>query len=259
MIKGFDFLRKYQELQHGVMYDKLIDLSFARIGYSEIDRATFWNFALTDKVLSSEELTIVKEELQKLERKAAIYFVNKDDLNPLSEFLTQNGYVKDYEDSWMFYKDLAISESRFNQVKKVETEQDLETFLKTFDNCYQKDDPINPYGELGDYLKVAEKVWHKHKDTNRLEYFIAYKETKPVAVATLTNYEGIGYISNVGSLREVRGEGYGKLVTLFCVYTSQKHNNSIHCIATEEGTYPNDFYKRIGFETLFTGICYTQK
>lgn len=107
-------------------------------------------------------------------------------------------------------------------------------------------------------LKVAENVWHKHNKTNKLEYFVAHKNNKPVAVSTLTNYNEIGYISNVGSLKEIRGEGYGKLATLYCVEQSKKNGNTKHCLATEEGTYPNEFYKKIGFKTRFTATGYSK-
>ena len=152
----------------------------------------------------------------------------------------------------------SFSEERFFQIKKVENDDDLKIYLKTFDDCFRNDDPQNPYGELGDYLKVAEKVWREYHDSDRLEYFIAHKEDKAVAVATLNNFEGLGYISNVGSLREVRGEGFGKLVTLYCVEMSKRKGNSLHFLATEENTYPNEFYKQIGFETRFTGIAYSK-
>ena len=126
--------------------------------------------------------------------------------------------------------------------------------MDTFNACYKKDDPQNPYGELGDYLNVARKVWSKYKRTNRLQYFVVFKGSEPVAVSTLTNFENIGYISNVGSLEKVRGEGFGKAATLFCVQESIKNGNDIHCLATEEGHYPNEFYKRIGFESRFNAI-----
>ena len=103
-------------------------------------------------------------------------------------------------------------------------------------------------------MNVARKVWSKYKRTNRLQYFVVFKGSEPVAVSTLTNFENIGYISNVGSLEKVRGEGFGKAATLFCVQESIKNGNDIHCLATEEGHYPNEFYKRIGFESRFNAI-----
>lgn len=251
-----DFLKKYLKLQSGVMFDELINLNFASIGYSKTDRTTFWNYALVNQLLSEEQLSQIKQKLNSLDRKSAIYFEENSENQDLVKFLTIKGYIKDYEDSWMFFEG-EINNQGFGQVKRVETTKDLKVFLEVFDKCYLEGDPQNPYGSLGDYLKVAEQVWHKHHVTSRLEYFIAYQDKKVVAVATLNNYQGIGYISNIGSLKEVRGEGFGKLVTLYCVHISQQRGNNIHCLATEEGTYPNEFYKRIGFKTLFNGVCYS--
>lgn len=256
---NFEFLQKYIKLQEEIMFDEIIDLGLATIGCSKTDKSGFWNNALTNQILNDKKISKIEEVLTSRERNSSIYFENRDDLKPLIGSLLSNGYVKDWEDSWQFWSGREIDKKHFDSVKKVDTEKDLMVFLKTFDACYREDDPQNPYGQLGDYLKVSENVWHKHNKTGRLEYFMVFKDEKPVAVSTLTNYEGIGYISNVGSLRGVRGLGFGKAATLYCVDQSIKHGNSIHCLATEEGTYPNEFYKRIGFATKFTALGYTKK
>ena len=241
------------------MFDGFVDLGFAVFGYCDGDTSTFWNYALTNQILTQVQLSKVEEAMESLNRKPTVYFENRKDLQPLTNFLKDNGYKFDYEDSWMFHSGENIDTGRFDQVKKVASKSELEVFLKTFDACYQKDDPQNAYGELGSYLNVAKKVWHRHRQTDRLEYFIVYKEEEPVAVSSLTNHNGIGYISNVGSLREVRGQGFGKTASLYCVEQSKKHNNTEHCLATEEGTYANEFYKRVGFNTLFTAVGYTKE
>jgi len=241
------------------MFDKFVDLGFAVVGNCDGDASTFWNYALTNQVVTRDQLSKIEETMQTLNRKPAVYFENRKDLQPLTDLLKERDYKFSFEDSWMFHLGEDIDTTHFDQVEKVTNDSELEIFLKTFDACYQKDDPQNVYGELGDYLNVAEKVWHRHHQTGRLEYFIVYKEEKPVAVSSLTNYETIGYISNVGSLREVRGQGFGKVASLYCVEQSKKHGNTEHCLATEEGTYANKFYKRIGFDTSFTAVGYMKE
>lgn len=257
---NFNFLQKYQKLQHSIMFDVLINLGFATVGCSKTDPSPFWNLALTDQVFDKNQILKVEETLKKHNRDSTIYFENKNELNGLKDLLKNKGYKKSYEDSWQFWvNEKTIDMRHFDAVKKIINKEELKIFLETFDQCYQKNDPQNPYGELGsDYLKVAEKVWHSHSQGERIEYFMVYKNNKPVAVSTLTNYDGIGYISNVGSFREVRGEGFGKAATLFCVKESIKHGNKEHCLTTEEGKYPNEFYKRIGFSPKFTAIAYTK-
>lgn len=142
--------------------------------------------------------------------------------------MLKNYYNHSFEDCWLFHSGEKINPDRFKQVKKVSTEKELDIFLKTFDACFQKEDPQNPYGELGDYLKMAEKVWYRHNTTNRIEYFTIYSGDEPVGVSTLTNFKQIGYISNVGSLRKVRGQGFGKLATLYGVDLSKKRGNKYH-------------------------------
>ncbi|OGC93083.1 hypothetical protein A3D85_00065 [Candidatus Amesbacteria bacterium RIFCSPHIGHO2_02_FULL_47_9] len=249
---NFEFLQKYLQLQNGIMYDQLVDLGFASISFCQTDPSPFWNLALVDSLLNPNQLAQVENSFSKLGRKPAIYFEGRKDLEPLINFLENKEFKEINEDSWMFYDNRPIDQTYFDSVKKVSSETDLEIFLETFNTCYQKNDPQNPYGELGEYLKIAKSAWFKHASSGRLNYYLVYKENKPVAVSTLNNYFGIGYISNVGSLRSVRGEGFGKAATLFCVQESTNAGNAVHCLATEEGTYPNRFYSRIGFVTKFT-------
>lgn len=253
---NFEFLQRYEQLQYRIMFDRFVNLRFAVVTYCHGDKSSFWNYALTDQLLDEKQLSLVERTMKILDRKPAIYFENTEKHKLLSFFLKKNGYRFDYEDSWMFHSGEGINIVNPNSVHKVENEEELKTYLTVFNACYQKDDPQNAYGELGDYLNVAKSVWHKHHKTDGIEYFIVYKDGTPVAVSTLTNFKNIGYISNVGSLREVRGQGFGKLATLYCVEQSKKRGNTLHCLATEEGTYANEFYKRIGFNTKFTAVCY---
>lgn len=257
-LTNFAFLQKYQRLQYSIDFDELIDVNFAIIGYSKIDTSSYYNLALTNNTLNDKQILQIEGILTSKNRKPTIYFENNDKMKKLSDKLTVNGYKKSYEDCWQFWNDKEIDNKHFNFVKKVSNPKDLELFSETFNNCYQKDDPQNSYGQLGKYLTVAKKAWFKHHKTNRLEYFMVYKGNKPVSVSSLTNFEGIGYISNVGSLRSVRGEGYGKAATLYCVAESIQRENRLTCLATEEGKYPDLFYKRIGFYTKFKAIGYSK-
>lgn len=257
-MKNNIFLDYYQHLQYQVMYQKLIDLEFASIGYCKTYDSSVFNFALINNPISDQEINHIERELKDLSRKPAIYFEKSDKFVQFSNHLSEIAYKKEWEDSWMFHDGLNIDNSKFDLVKKVTNNEELEIYLETFNNCYQKDDPQNPYGELGGYIDVARNSWKVLHESEKVEYFIAYKNEKPVAVSTLTNFAGIGYISNVGSLREVRGDGFGKLVTLYTVNKSKKNGNQEHCLATEEGQYPNEFYKRIGFKTRFTAVGFVK-
>ncbi len=258
MIKNFDFLITFQKLQMGVEYDELIKFLYAMLAFTKSNPSPFQNYALINKVPNSKELKIIEDKFNSLNRTPAFYFENNEKFLADLKDKVGDSYRIKWEDSWMFFDNREIDKSRFGQVEKVSYEVDLEIFLSTFDACYQKNDPQNPYGEVKDYIINCRRAWNKFKGTDRLQYFLVYEDERPVATSILNNFEGLGYISAVGSLKEVRGKGYGKLATLYAVFQSQKLGNKEQVLATEERTYPNEFYKRIGFETRFTALGYTK-
>ncbi|MFC1790183.1 GNAT family N-acetyltransferase [Patescibacteria group bacterium] len=255
----WSFLQKYARLQHQVIFDKLTNLDFGLVCYSQGDTSIYWNHAIVNQLINKSQLAKIEKTLKKLGRQPTVYFENRPGLQGLVRFLTKQGYKKGFEDSWLFWDREELDHKHFSSARKVANQQDLDVFIKTLDACYVKDDPQNAYGELGEYVDLARNLWLKHQGSGRLEHFLVYQKDKPVAVSSLTSAKGIGYFSNIGSLPVVRGQGYGKAATLYALQESHQKGNQDHCLATEEGTYAHRFYKQIGFSTRFTALAYTKK
>jgi hypothetical protein len=143
---NYQFLQSYVELQKDIMFDELFDLGYATVCYSDNDSSSFWNNALVNTSLNNTQIESIEIKLRELNRKPAIYFEDRSDLQALADTLTALGYTLQATDSIMFHPGMSIDSSRFSAVKKVLSEQDLEVFIQTFDMCYRKDDPLNPYG-----------------------------------------------------------------------------------------------------------------
>ncbi|HZE86729.1 MAG TPA: GNAT family N-acetyltransferase [Methylomirabilota bacterium] len=255
-----EFLDTYLHMQSGIIFDKLTKFNESILTFCQADEATYWNFALVKRVMSEQEIDNLAQAFIKLKRIPSIYFEDKPELYPLKELLTRKGYKISYEDSWMFYEQASVHLPADYKVISVSSDQELEIFLDIFNKCYQKDDPQNPYGEFGEgYLKIISDSWYNYHQSQRVECFIFYKNQEPVAVSALTNYEDAGYISNVGSVRHVRGQGFGRLATLHCVKKSIEKGHNYHFLATEAGHYPHKFYQRIGFKTKFTAIDFAKE
>jgi len=251
---NYAFLRKIQKVENGVGFDWVKDLGYASVCFSESSPSVYQNYALVEIVPSYEQMGQLEKLFRDLVREPAVYFEKGVDTAPIEMM----GFRQTWEDSWMFYLDNEVEGSKFDQVKRVTTLKDLDIFITTIDACYQKDDPQNPYGEIKDYLVGIERAWGKWGSTDRLQFFVAFADNEPVATSILNSFDGIGYISGVGSLGKVRGQGFGKLATLYAVEASRRLGNTDHTLATEEGHYPNEFYKRIGFETKFRATGWTR-
>lgn len=258
MASHFADISTYLELQHSIMFDELNHSQYGDLCASFNDRSAYWNNYAVPKPLTKNELTICEQQMLKKDRKPSFYFESTPLFDDFTQLLIQKGYTKTTKDSYLYFDAPTIDNSKFESIQKVETQDDLTLYLQTFNQCYKKDDPKNPYGELGEYLEAARKVWEKHHETNRLEYFIVHEDDIPVAVSALTNNNGFGYISNVGSLRSVRGKGYGKAATLYCVKVSRDRGNKECFLITEEGTNPHEFYQAMGFHKKFSALLMTK-
>ncbi len=258
MQSAFDFLTQLDHLQYGIILDELKDLGWGLLTFSRKDTSNYFNNLLVDDMLSDIQLAQAEQLFLERDRQATFYFENTSRLDKLKEFLSRKKYSKSFEDCWMFHDGQQIDERKFDQVKKVTNQAELNIFLDTMNMCFQKNDPQNPYGELGEYLETAKDGWMQNHGSDRLQYFLVYKNDQPVAVASLTTFHELGYISNVGSLKSVRGEGFGKLATLFCVRKSVEAGNTYHFLGTEEGNYPYEFYKRLGFVDRFRAVGWSK-
>ncbi|MBP9700504.1 hypothetical protein KBD71_04460, partial [Candidatus Woesebacteria bacterium] len=195
---AYEFLLTLQKLQLGIMADEVLNLGFGSLTYSQADKSVYFNNVLVNTLLTDDQVDIAEKTWKAKDRTSTFYFENTPDHENLKTYLGDKGYKKVFEDCWMFHAGSGIDPTRFHEVKEVATNDDLEVFIEIFDQSFQNDDPQNPYGTIGEGLAIARRAWRNFKGTNKLRYFIAYKEGKPVAVSALTNYQGHGYISNVG-------------------------------------------------------------
>lgn len=255
-----DVLEKFLDIQRDTLMSRNHLVASARLTINDFDQSPFWNYCLVNNMITDKELSDLRDKFTQLNRKPALYFEHTDKLKPLETFLLDRKFKNIINDSWMFFdttKPPAIDEEKSDSIKTVESIDTLDLWIQTMDQSYRPDDPKNPFGQLGHYLDLAKQSWIKNHKTGEYEYYLAYKGDIPVAVATLTIKKDFAYISNVGSIIDVRSQSYGKAITLFCVQKAIEAGINNIALATEEGTYPNEFYKRIGFSTRFIAKCYS--
>ncbi len=243
-------------LQLGITYKELFTYPWGSLCYSVETSDPSENHSLSNRDLSEAEIETVERKSNDLNRIPSFYFEKTNNLNGLVSTLVSHKYKLDWEDAWLFYEhdNIALPENVRGEV--VVDEAGLELFISTFARCFQENDPQNPHGSMDGRLENVRNVWHAQKGTGRLEYYTIYQGSTPVATSALTSYKKIGYIDSVGSLQEVRGQGFGKTATFFAVKESMKQGNTTHCLCTIANTFTHDFYKRIGFDHRFSAVGY---
>ena len=215
----------------------------------------WWNYALINRIISNEELNYIESFFKKKSRYTSIYFSDDEANKPIPDFLKGNGYELAAKDSWLFWNKESPADQK--DIIEIKNNSDFEKWIETFIKSYPKDDPKNPYGEQIQFAEVLKRAWFNKKTEND-KHYLAFKNKQPVATAMLSNFNKMGYISSVGSIPSVRGEGYGKKISLHCVKESIKAGNKHHFLATEKGHYPYEFYQRVGFEPEFIAFLYSK-
>ena len=111
---------------------------------------------------------------------------------------------------------------------------------------------------MANFIEASKRGFRNKTFNNRLEGYLAYDNGRAVA-SSLLLYDGeAGYITAVASIPEVRGKGFGKLVSQYACMRSRHLGCKNTFLGTEVGSRNEEFYKRIGFQTEFTASCYVK-
>jgi ribosomal protein S18 acetylase RimI-like enzyme len=256
-VEKFGILKSFIDMHKGSFITKIENIDKAILAYSEGDSEIWWNFALLRKPIQKEDLDSIEAFFTKLKRKPSIYFSDDKEFDQIPEILKKESYKLSATDSWLSWERESPQIDNLNVIE-VKSDENFKTWVETFVKSYPKDDPKNPYGEQKEFAKNLGRLW-KTRKRNEDQYFLALDNDSPVATGILTTYGDLGYISGIGSIPSARGKGFGKKISLYCVRESFNKGNRHHSIATEEGTFPFEFYKRIGFTPKFVAYLYSKE
>ena len=188
-------------------------------------------------------------------------------ITPLSDLYYKRKKVfKNYEEInkevWQIYEDfnnLENIESNCNMEIKLEKSTDMKKLAEITLKAFNTGDSQDPYSLDEGYLKIYEN----YKGTNGTKYnrdfyFIKANE-KIVGVTTAVYDKRIYGIYGIAILKEFRGKGIGTECLKQQLMICKKKNRKIAFLQTEEGYYPADLYRKIGFKDICTAYYYVKK
>lgn len=169
-----------------------------------------------------------------------------------SEYLDADGYVLDHQDAWMFYNgDLKEPQSDESvSIKKVDSPEELDVFVDTFNRSYSGTDPNEPYGvappEWGETFKAG---YGLEMPGRQVEYYVLFSDGKPASILSTCAMEVYGGIYGVGTVPEMRGKGLASKLTLYVVNRLKSIGAEHVFLQTEKDSYNESLYKKMGFST----------
>ncbi|NQV14789.1 GNAT family N-acetyltransferase [bacterium] len=248
--------------QQGMFFSEMKVIDGAVLLYSDIIDDFFWNYAAQVNITEGRVEELIQEVItfyREKKRLPSVYVTPFSKPNKTSKCLENHGFKVELRDAWMIYEKEppAIGKPKALTIEEVKSNQQMEIFVKVFYEAYGGASPEEPYGELaatyGEAIRLSCR--NPSKETNVINY-IGFVGEKPVGIGTLISSNGFGGIYNVGTSSDSRREGIGSAISLRAVEDSMKQRNTVTYLMTEEGSYVEELYRKLGFCTEFVGEGY---
>ena len=220
---------------------------------------SYWNFATkinVDKKFLNELIKEIVTFYKAKNRQPAIYFTPFTNPKNLPAIAKKFGFKSEYKDVWMFYergKPKVMMPQNF-VIKQAKTKEEMKTFVDIFNQAYSGVTPEEPYGALPkEYGECLLGSFGKLQKDKKVVHYLGILNNKPVGVTTLIFSGGFSCIYNVGTIPNHRKKGIGSVLSLNAVADSIKKNAKIIFLQTEQGSFNEKYYTRLGFSPKFIG------
>ncbi len=249
---------EHYKFQTGFYFSGSEEVQGALLLWSKI-KDFYWNYATKiniDEKYPEDLINKIIDFYKTKNRQPAIYFTPFTKTRNLPDIIGKFGFKLKYKDAWMFYEG---AEPKFEMpenftIKPAETSEERKIFIDIFKQSYGGATPDEPYGALPkEYSECIFESFLKSQKGKNIIHYLGILGDKPVSIATLIYSGEFGCIFNVGTIPNYRKKGIGKAMTLNAVADSIKNRAKIVFLQTEQGSFNEKYYTKLGFSTKFIG------
>ncbi len=141
------------------------------------------------------------------------------------------------------------------EFRRTDTEEVRDDFINIFRKAFGEKQEDGTYTVSDEMLEGVRKIIEERVIGVNRTSFVGYQNGKPVATGTLTAKEGEGYMFNVASDPDHRGEGLGSAISVRLNKEAQKKGLDEVFIGTQPNTDVEKFYRSIGCREVFKTKC----
>lgn len=249
---------EFYKFQMGCCFSGSKKVKGALFLWSKI-KDSYWNYATKINIDEKDSEKLINRIIgfyKTKNRQPAIYFTPFTKTKKLPEFIEKFGFKSKYKDAWMFYegKEPKIEMPENFTIKLAKTIEEMKIFVDIFKKSYGGATPDEPYGALPkEYSECIFDSFSKPQIGKSTIHYLGILGDKPVGIATLIYSGEFGCIFNVGTDPNYRKKGMGRVLTLNAVADSIKNGARIIFLQTEQGSFNEKYYNKLGFSTKFIG------
>ncbi len=265
-MKELELLEKlnkfYIYANEGLYIDKIIKNATYTMTYSKYVKDYDCNYVID--VNSNGNFDEIEAEMKKVDR-IPCYIIT-----PLSNIykdrdliFDKNKYDESSNEVWQIYED-------FNNIEKInskcilnvelEKTNDMKKISEITYKSFCTGDKSDPYGDFDSgYLKLYEN-YDKKSETSYTREFYFIKVNNEIVGCTVSVFDDeIFGIYGIAIMKKYRGKGIGTEAIKQQLNICKKKDKKIAFLQTEEGFYPAELYRKIGFKDICNVYYYVKK
>jgi len=265
-LKELELLEKlnkfYIYANEGLYIDRIIKNDTYTMTYSKYVKDYDCNYVID--MNSNEDFNEIETEMEKVDR-TPCYIVT-----PLSNIYKDRNLIFDktkYDEAsnevWQIYEDFdnvdKINSKCTLNVKLVKT-NDMKTLSEITYKSFCTEDESDPYGNFDSgYLKLYENYGNKSEATYTREFYFIKVNDEIVGCTVSVFDDEIFGIYGIAIMKEYRGKGIGTEAIKQQLKICKQRNKRIAFLQTEDGFYPAELYRKIGFKDVCNVYYYVKK
>lgn len=265
LIKKLNHFNMYANL--GFQFDGIYKYENYSIAYHNKIKDYWYNFITDIKADSKEEFDkIILQAIPKMkdrDREVAIAILPfMQEIYNKKELFFDDAYELISNEVWQIYND-------FDNLENIKTNCSLDVKLgKTTDmklyseemiKAYQTGDKDDPYGDLDTVYKEVYENYKKVQNEYTDEFYFAKVNDEIVGVTSGVWDNEIYGIYGLAVKKEFRCKGIGKEIIKQQLQMCKDKRLKLAFLQTEEGYYPADTYRKLGFEDVCTEYYYIKR
>ena len=265
LIKKLDYFNIYANL--GFQFDGVEKFDNYSIAYHNKIKDYWYNFITDIKANTKEEFDKIimgatpKMKVRNRDVAIAVLPFMKEIYNNREKFFDDN-YELVSKEVWQIYDDLKKVDSINTNCSldvNLEKTTDMKGYSEEMINAYQTGDIDDPYGDLDTIYKEVYANHKKIKNEYAEEIFFIKLENKIVGVTSSVYDNEIYGIYGLAIKKDFRGKGIGKEIIKQQLQMCKDKKLKLAFLQTEDGYYPADTYRKLGFTDVCIKYYYIKK
>ena len=178
------------------------------------------------------------------------------------KFFFDDSYELVSNEVWQIFnnfKELDNIKTKCSLNVKLEKTTNMKLYSEEMVKAYQTGDKNDPYGDLDSVYKEVYKNYKKKENEYTYEFYFAKVNDEIIGITSGVYDNNIYGIYGLAVKKDYRCKGIGKEIIKQQLQICKNKKLKLAFLQTEEGYYPADTYRKLGFKDVCLKYYYIKK